>query len=425
MLDSQSDLENASAGSEALDLTSGEKDQPEEAAELPEPEGSPHEEDKVDSSRGEEDVPMKISEDEEGLEEDSASNRSLDLNFASKLMDFKLAESDQSTGSGVQTEQRYICSFCGKSFKFASTLNRHKKAHALEDRRDEKNSEDESRNVQDEAQVPTTEDLSPEPEEPSSDIKVAESPTDGEATGKENEESESISEGESTERKSSEKSDDDRKPKANGAAKNESKTDKRKKVCTVCNKRFWSLQDLTRHMRSHTGERPYKCQTCERTFTLKHSLVRHQRIHQKAKNSRHHGKESDREDTHSRGDEDSENESLHSSTNPISENECDSLAGLGGHSPLTRSRKESLANAAKDFACKDDRPHVRTTGPGFAESSKNAQKQTAKEQESRGNGNHDSSSGFIQDLLEMRNKKSSMSHILASTESPPQLLGVE
>lgn len=240
-------------------MTSGERDHPKEATGLLEPEGGPNEEDKFDSPHGEEEAQMKMSEDEEGLEEDSASNRSLDFNFASKLMDFKLAESDQSTGSGVQTENRHACDVCGKSFKFAGTLTRHKKAHAQEDRKDEKSSEDENRSVRDGERAHAVEDLSPEQEDPSGDIKVAESPTDGEATGKENEESESISEGDCGERKSSEKSDDDRKPKTNGAAKNESKADKRKKVCTICNKRFWSLQDLTRHTRSHTGKKLLSC----------------------------------------------------------------------------------------------------------------------------------------------------------------------
>lgn len=257
LADSQSDQENTSAGNEALDLTSGERGHLEEATEfLEEPEGSPKEEEKMDSSQGEEAARVKLSEGEDEPEEDSVSNRSLDLNFASRFMEFKLAENDQNTGSGAhQSENKHTCDTCGKSFKFAGTLSRHKKVHA-HDRKDEKSSEDESKPVEggDQAHVPAVqEDPSLEQEEPGKDMKGVESPTDGEATGRENEESESISEGESMERKSSEKSDEDRKPKPGAGAKSESKADKRKKVCTVCNKRFWSLQDLTRHMRSHTG----------------------------------------------------------------------------------------------------------------------------------------------------------------------------
>lgn len=52
-------------------------------------------------------------------------------------------------------------------------------------------------------------------------------------------------------------------------------------ICAFCVRRFWSAEDLRRHMRTHSGERPFQCNVCSRKFTLKHSMLRHQKNHQR------------------------------------------------------------------------------------------------------------------------------------------------
>lgn len=56
-------------------------------------------------------------------------------------------------------------------------------------------------------------------------------------------------------------------------------------MCAFCLRRFWSAEDLRRHMRTHTGERPFSCDICRRRFTLKHSMLRHRKKHSFPHNS--------------------------------------------------------------------------------------------------------------------------------------------
>ncbi|XP_045667483.1 ras-responsive element-binding protein 1 isoform X3 [Ursus americanus] len=448
--DSQSDTETPAPGGEVLDLTSREKEQPtaegapapsqvqEElpAEEVPrgpaarpgdgEAQGAGESQEHEDKRGVEE-----RDEDADGPEEDTVSNKSLDLNLASRLMGFKLAEGDAgATGSGgpAQQDQKYACDVCGKSFKFQGTLSRHRKAHGREEPQEDgpgASGGGAEGPLPGPAAVPAPE---PEekpalpPEEPLAEGVASSSEASGEKQG---EEAEGASDGESVaEKKSSEKSDDDKKPKTDSPRSATSKADKRKKVCSVCNKRFWSLQDLTRHMRSHTGERPYKCQTCERTFTLKHSLVRHQRVHQKARHAKQHGKDSDKEE---RGEEDSESESTHSGNNPVSENEADSAPPASNHVAVTRSRKESLANATKDPGRREERAAGRTAGASQAEAGRSAPRAapsgSPKEQESQGDPDPESPAALGQDLPELQGKRPA--HPIRASDGASPLLGME
>lgn len=265
--DSQSDVESA-AGGEVLDLTSREKEQPaSEGACEPRPgkeeppaeevrpgAASPVDGDGRGAQESQEQEGKRVEdrdEDTDSPEEDTVSNKSLDLDLASKLMGFKLAEGAAGSGGATQADQKHTCDICGKSFKFLGTLSRHRKVHSREEPLEEDAPPTEDQDAGGVAEGPSP---AATPEENPADSWAPEPTADG-AAEKHSEEVEGASDGEgAAEKKFSEKSDEDKKPKTDSPRSVASKADKRKKVCSVCNKRFWSLQDLTRHMRSHTGK---------------------------------------------------------------------------------------------------------------------------------------------------------------------------
>lgn len=228
-------------------------------------------------------------------DDDCHSNKSLDLNFGKKLIDFKLSASSNSAQEEQPSEQtisssssstsvpqvatenpeekspttapscpvvkqqpeyKHMCRVCKKTFRYATTLARHERAHLSEESQIPASAEDSPPANEQVTENSATKSSEEEGEEEQRKETEAEE-DEGAVKGGESEAGES-GESEEEEKEKEERSDEEAlEPKSlEGGEALGGRVDKRKKICNICGKRFWSLQDLTRHMRSHTGTTP-------------------------------------------------------------------------------------------------------------------------------------------------------------------------
>ncbi|KAJ2722151.1 hypothetical protein GGI07_003487 [Coemansia sp. Benny D115] len=72
-------------------------------------------------------------------------------------------------------------------------------------------------------------------------------------------------------------------PRVNSHSGQSSTSQRKRYLCTVCQKMFARPSTLATHMHSHTGEKPYQCNwdSCGKKFSVMSNLRRHQRIHER------------------------------------------------------------------------------------------------------------------------------------------------